>query len=69
MPLAEEMEFTRASAALTMNRCAMPWRRMDKDYRFDSPACQLLDVTAIGRQQGDLPFPMRWVRLHDEYGA
>jgi predicted dithiol-disulfide oxidoreductase (DUF899 family) len=34
-----------------------------------NPAYQLLDVTPLGRQEGDLPFPMSWVRLHDEYGS
>ncbi len=32
-----------------------------------NPACQLLDITALGRQEDDLPSPMAWVRLHDEY--
>ena len=30
-------------------------------------AYQLLDITALGRQEEDLPSPMAWVRLHDEY--
>ena len=34
-----------------------------------NPAYQLLDITARGRQEDDLPFPMSWVRLHDEYDA
>ena len=34
-----------------------------------NPAYQLLDLTALGRQEEDLPSPMAWVRLHDEYGA
>jgi predicted dithiol-disulfide oxidoreductase (DUF899 family) len=33
-----------------------------------NPAYQLLDITALGRQEDDLPSPMAWVRLHDEYG-
>ena len=33
-----------------------------------NPAYQLLDLTALGRQEDDLPSPMAWVRLHDEYG-
>jgi predicted dithiol-disulfide oxidoreductase (DUF899 family) len=32
-----------------------------------NPAYQLLDITALGRQEDDLPFPMAWVKLHDEY--
>ena len=32
-------------------------------------AYQYLDLTAFGRQEGDLPFAMSWVRLHDEYPA
>ena len=34
-----------------------------------NPAYQLLDLTALGRQEKDLPNPMSWVRLHDEYAA
>jgi predicted dithiol-disulfide oxidoreductase (DUF899 family) len=34
-----------------------------------NPAYQLLDLTALGRQEGDLPHTMSWVRLHDEYGG
>ena len=34
-----------------------------------NPAYQLLDLTALGRQENDLPNPMSWVRLHDEYAA
>jgi predicted dithiol-disulfide oxidoreductase (DUF899 family) len=32
-----------------------------------NPSYQLLDITALGRQEDDLPFPMAWVKLHDEY--
>ena len=32
-----------------------------------NPAYQLLDISALGRQEEDLPSPMAWVRLHDEY--
>ncbi len=32
-----------------------------------NPAYQLLDLTTLGRQEDDLPSPMAWVRLHDEY--
>jgi predicted dithiol-disulfide oxidoreductase (DUF899 family) len=32
-----------------------------------NPAYQLLDLTALGRREEDLPNPMAWVRLHDEY--
>ncbi len=32
-----------------------------------NPAYQLLDITALGRQEDDLPHSMAWVRLHDEY--
>jgi predicted dithiol-disulfide oxidoreductase (DUF899 family) len=28
---------------------------------------RLLDVAPKGRNEGELPFPMDWVRLHDEY--
>lgn len=28
---------------------------------------QLLDLTAYGRQEDGLPFPMQWVRRHDQY--
>jgi predicted dithiol-disulfide oxidoreductase (DUF899 family) len=28
---------------------------------------QLLDVTALGRQEEDLPHPMAWVKLRAEY--
>ena len=34
-----------------------------------NPAYQLLDLTALGRQEDDLPSPMSWVRLRDEYAA
>lgn len=34
-----------------------------------NPAYQLLDLTALGRQEEDLPRPMAWVRLNDEYGS
>jgi predicted dithiol-disulfide oxidoreductase (DUF899 family) len=33
-----------------------------------NPAYQLLDITALGRHEEDLPWPMAWVRLRDEYG-
>ena len=33
-----------------------------------NPAYQLLDITALGRHEDDLPFPMAWVRLHDDTG-
>ena len=29
---------------------------------------QILDFTPLGRNEGDLPFPMAWVRRHDNYG-
>ncbi len=32
-------------------------------------AYNLLDLTALGRQEEGLPFSMSWVRLHDEYAA
>ncbi|MDP3738790.1 MAG: DUF899 family protein [Hyphomonadaceae bacterium] len=32
-------------------------------------AYNLLDFTAKGRDEDGLPFPMKWVKLHDEYGA
>ncbi len=28
-----------------------------------------LDLTPLGRQEEELPFPMAWVRHHDEYTA
>ena len=30
-------------------------------------AYQLLDLTPLGRDEGDLPYPMAWIRHHDEY--
>lgn len=30
-------------------------------------AYQLLDRTPHGRNEDDLPYPMAWVRRHDEY--
>ena len=32
-----------------------------------NPAYNYLDLTAFGRQEDGLPFPMSWVRLRDEY--
>jgi hypothetical protein len=29
----------------------------------------MLDITALGRQEGDLPYPTAWVKLHDEYAG
>jgi predicted dithiol-disulfide oxidoreductase (DUF899 family) len=34
-----------------------------------NPAYQILDLTALGRQEDGLPNPMSWVRLRDEYAA
>jgi predicted dithiol-disulfide oxidoreductase (DUF899 family) len=34
-----------------------------------NPAYNILDLTALGRQEDDLPFSMSWVRLRDEYVA
>ncbi len=34
-----------------------------------NPAYQLLDITALGRHEDDLPTPMAWVKLHDEYAG
>ena len=34
-----------------------------------NPAYQLLDLTALGRQEEGLARSMSWVRMHDEYGA
>ena len=31
-------------------------------------AYQILDLTPLGRNEGGLPFPMAWIRRHDEYG-
>jgi predicted dithiol-disulfide oxidoreductase (DUF899 family) len=31
-------------------------------------AYHLLDLTPKGRDEDSLPYPMTWVRLHDEYG-
>ena len=30
-------------------------------------AYNILDMTAMGRHEGDLPYTMAWVKLHDEY--
>ena len=35
--LAEEKEFTRARDALSARRRALPWVRIDKPYRFETP--------------------------------
>ena len=32
-----------------------------------NPAYNYLDLTPLGRQEDDLPHPMSWVRLRDEY--
>ena len=34
-----------------------------------NPAYNYLDLTPLGRQEEGLPFPMSWVKLHDEYEA
>ncbi len=34
-----------------------------------NPAYQILDLTALGRQEDDLPFSMSWVKLRNEYAA
>ena len=34
-----------------------------------NPAYQLLDITALGRQEDDLPYPMAWVKLREDYAA
>ncbi len=34
-----------------------------------NPAYQILDLTALGRQEDELPSAMSWVRLRDEYAA
>jgi predicted dithiol-disulfide oxidoreductase (DUF899 family) len=34
-----------------------------------NPAYNYLDLTTLGRQEDDLPFPMSWVRLRDEYAT
>ncbi len=31
-------------------------------------AYQILDLTPLGRNESGLPFPMAWIRRHDEYG-
>jgi len=33
-----------------------------------NPTYHWLDMTAMGRDESDLPFSMAWVRRHDEYG-
>jgi predicted dithiol-disulfide oxidoreductase (DUF899 family) len=38
-------------------------------YSCFAPAYSYLDLTPLGRQEEALPFPMSWVRLHDEYSA
>src|SRR3954449_6326541 len=35
--LAAEKEFTRQRDALTRRRMAMPWERVEKSYRFETP--------------------------------
>ena len=44
--LAEEKDFTRLRDELAAKRRAMPWLRIDKNYRFDGPEGQNL---ALGR--------------------
>ena len=34
-----------------------------------NPAYQLLDLTALGRQEDGLPFAMAWVKLREEYAT
>jgi predicted dithiol-disulfide oxidoreductase (DUF899 family) len=34
-----------------------------------NPAYHLLDITTLGRQEDQLPNPMAWVKLHDEYAG
>ena len=34
-----------------------------------NPAYNYLDLTALGRQEEGLPFPMSWVGLRDQYAA
>ena len=47
----------------------MPYSAYARGLDALNPAYQLLDVTALGRQEESLSHPMAWVRLHDEYAG
>ena len=51
--LAEEKEFTRLRDELSRKRRAMPWVRVEKDYRFDGPEGPSLTLPDLfgGRRQ------------------
>lgn len=53
-----EKEFTRQRDALTRRHMAMPWVRVEKDYRFEGPN---------GCDEDGLDFSMAWLRRHDSY--
>jgi predicted dithiol-disulfide oxidoreductase (DUF899 family) len=45
--LAEEKDFTRLRDQLSAKRRAMPWLKIDKDYRFDGPEGQNLTLSDL----------------------
>lgn len=50
--LAEEKELTRRRDALAARRRELPWVRVEKDYRFEGPACEVgLGDLFAGRSQ------------------
>jgi predicted dithiol-disulfide oxidoreductase (DUF899 family) len=51
--LAEEKDFTRLRDQLSAKRRAMPWLKIDKDYRFNGPEGQNLTLSDLfgGRRQ------------------
>ncbi len=58
--LAEEKELTRLRDELSRKRRAIPWLRIDKDYRFDGPEGQNLALGDLfGRQA-----PAHSISLH-----
>jgi predicted dithiol-disulfide oxidoreductase (DUF899 family) len=77
--LAAEKEHTRRGDELARQRRQLPWVRVDRTYTFDTYSCyargldafqvahQLLDLAPRGRDEDDLPFPVAWLRRHDEY--
>ena len=56
--LAEEKEFTRARDALSARRRALPWMKIDKPYRFETPK----GVTTLSGLFG----PRTWVHWRHE---
>ena len=47
--LVKEKELTRAQAALAAERRALPWVRIEKDYRFDAPQGPVSLADLFGR--------------------